>query len=108
MSAVFRYRRPNSGLGNIKRSFADPGRNIDWVLMGAQGALAVIGLFVIYSASWSKFPDPFLFVTRQEVFLMVAIVAMVAVSIVSEPIHVFLRGITLSFRDLWYSVFGAL
>ena len=37
-----------------------------------------------------------------------ALVAMVAVSIVSEPIHVFLRGITLSFRDLWYSVFGAL
>lgn len=49
-------------------------------------------------------------VRRRDLVLLVgsAIVAMVAVSIVSEPIHVFLRGITLSFRDLWYSVFGAL
>mgnify|MGYP003331603033 CR=1 FL=1 len=49
-------------------------------------------------------------VRRRDLVLLVgsALVAMVAVSIVSEPIHVFLRGITLSFRDLWYSVFGAL
>ncbi|MFM7270170.1 MAG: putative cytokinetic ring protein SteA [Actinomycetes bacterium] len=49
-------------------------------------------------------------VRRRDLLLLVAsaLVAMVAVSIVSEPIHVFLRGITLSFRDLWYSVFGAL
>ena len=49
-------------------------------------------------------------VRRRDLVLLFgsALVAMVAVSIVSEPIHVFLRGITLSFRDLWYSVFGAL
>lgn len=49
-------------------------------------------------------------VRRRDLVLLVgsALVAMIAVSIVSEPIHVFLRGVTLSFRDLWYSVFGAL
>ena len=47
---------------------------------------------------------------RRDLLMVVgaALVAMVTVSIVSEPIHVFLRGITLSVRDLWYSVFGAL
>jgi rod shape determining protein RodA len=72
-------RRPDSGLGNIHASASAPSRNIDWVLMGAQGLLAVIGLFVIYSASWSKYSDPFLFVTRQQVFLLVAAAAMIGV-----------------------------
>lgn len=72
-------RRPDSGLGNIHASASAPSRNIDWVLMGAQGLLAVIGLFVIYSASWSKYADPFLFVTRQQVFLLVAAAAMIGV-----------------------------
>jgi uncharacterized membrane-anchored protein len=49
-------------------------------------------------------------VRRRDLLMVIgaALVAMITVSIVSEPIHVFLRGITLSFRDLWYSVFGAL
>jgi rod shape determining protein RodA len=73
-------RKPDSGLGNIHASPSAPGRNIDWVLLLAQAALAVIGLFVIYSATQSKYPDnPFLFVTRQEIFLIVAMLAMVVV-----------------------------
>ena len=49
-------------------------------------------------------------VRRRDLLMVIgaALVAMISVSIVSEPIHVFLRGITLSVRDLWYSVFGAL
>jgi uncharacterized membrane-anchored protein len=35
-----------------------------------------------------------------------ALVAMVVVSVVSEPIHVFLDGIWLTLRDAWYSVRG--
>jgi rod shape determining protein RodA len=75
----FMQRKPDSGLGNIHASPSAPGRNIDWVLLLAQGGLSVIGLFVIYSASHSKFTDPFLFVTRQEVFLIGAVLVMVVV-----------------------------
>ena len=72
-------RKPDSGLGNIRSSPGSPSRNIDWVLLVAQAALAVIGLFVIYSASYTKFANPYLFVTRQEIFLIGAVVAMVVV-----------------------------
>lgn len=78
-------RKPDSGLGNIHSSPGAPSRNIDWVLMVATSALAMIGLAVIYSASHSKFPinstTPygFFFVTRQEVFLIGAAMVMVVV-----------------------------
>ena len=72
-------RKPDSGLGNIKASPGSPSRNIDWVLLLAQSALAVIGLFTIYSASYSKFSNPFLYVTRQEIFLIGAVITMVVV-----------------------------
>lgn len=79
MSLAFRQRRPDSGLGNIRSSPSDPRRNVDWVLMLVVAAQATIGCFVIYSASRTKQPDPFLYVTRQVVFLIAAIVAMVIV-----------------------------
>ncbi|MGD9999774.1 MAG: FtsW/RodA/SpoVE family cell cycle protein [Ilumatobacteraceae bacterium] len=79
MALAFRQRRPDSGLGNIKSSPSDPGRNIDWVLVLLQAALATIGCFVIYSASRTKQPDPFQFVTRQVVFLIGAVIGMVVV-----------------------------
>jgi uncharacterized membrane-anchored protein len=45
-------------------------------------------------------------VRRRDIALLVAsaVVAMIVVSIVSEPIHVFLRGIELTLRDLWFSI----
>ncbi len=93
MGAVFRTRRPNSGLGNIKRGFADPGRNIDWVLMAAVGALSVIGLFLIFSATRlrliSNGLDPYQFVQRQVAFLIFAIIVMAVVMWVD---YVQLRG----------------
>ena len=72
-------RKPDSGLGNIQASASSPSRNIDWVLLLAQSVLAVIGLFVIYSASYTKFSNPYLYVTRQEIFLIGAVIAMVVV-----------------------------
>jgi rod shape determining protein RodA len=72
-------RRPDSGLGNIRSSPSDPSRNVDWVLMFLQATLAAIGCFVIYSASRTKQDDPYVFVTRQVVFLIAAVVAMVVV-----------------------------
>jgi rod shape determining protein RodA len=95
----FLQRKPDSGLGNIRSSPSAPGRNIDWVLLTAQGVLSVIGLFVIYSASHTKFANPYLFVTRQEIFLIAAVVAMVVVMAVDyewwKERARFLYGVTL-------------
>ncbi len=79
MALSMLQRKPDSGLGNIKASPGSPSRNIDWVLLLAQSALSVIGLFTIYSASYSKTASPYLFVTRQEVFLIGAVITMVIV-----------------------------
>jgi rod shape determining protein RodA len=79
VAVLVRHRKPDSGLGNIRSSPSDPSRNIDWVLMAVQMTLAVVGCFVIYSASRTKQADPFLYVTRQVVFLIAALIAMVVV-----------------------------
>ena len=79
MAVLVRQRKPDSGLGNIRSSPSDPSRNIDWVLMTVQMTLAVIGCFIIYSASRTKQADPFLYATRQVVFLIAAVLAMAIV-----------------------------
>jgi rod shape determining protein RodA len=73
------HRKPDSGLGNIRSSPASPSRNVDWVLMLAQGALTVIGCFIVYSATRTRTDDPFRFVTRQVIFAIVATLVMVVV-----------------------------
>jgi len=74
---AFLSRRPDSGLGNIKASPADPSRNIDWVLMSVQIALTVIGCFVVFSTSRTRLlTDPYAFATRQVVFAIVGAVVM--------------------------------
>jgi rod shape determining protein RodA len=78
MSRVLQ-RKPDSGLGNIHSSPSAPSRNIDWVLLFAQAALSVAGLFIIYSATQAKYADKFLFVTRQEIFLIVSLIGMIVV-----------------------------
>ena len=72
-------RKPDSGLGNIRSSPADPSRNIDWVLMAGQFALTVAGCFIVFSATRTRTVDPYTFVTRQVVFAIVAVIAMVVV-----------------------------
>jgi rod shape determining protein RodA len=72
-------RKPDSGLGNIRSSPADPSRNIDWVLLMAQTALTVAGCFIVFSATRTRTTDPYTFVTRQVIFAIVAAVAMVLV-----------------------------
>jgi len=39
--------------------------------------------------------------------VLAAFIAMVAIAVVSEPIHVFLEGVWLWLRDLWFSITGA-
>ena len=73
-------RRPDSGLGNIKASPADPSRNIDWVLLTAQMLLTVIGCFIVFSTSRTRIDvDPYAFVTRQTIFAIIAFFVMGAV-----------------------------
>ncbi|MEN9506598.1 MAG: rod shape-determining protein RodA [Actinomycetota bacterium] len=79
MAVTLMQRRPDSGLGNLRSSPSDPGRNIDWVLMALVAALATIGCFVIYSASRTKLDDPYVYVTRQVVFLIAGVIGMVIV-----------------------------
>ncbi|MCU1504328.1 MAG: rodA [Ilumatobacteraceae bacterium] len=79
-------RKPDSGLGNIRSSPGSPGRNIDWVLLFAQSILSVAGLFVIYSASSTKFANPYLYVTRQEIFLITGFVTMAVVMFVDYDV----------------------
>jgi rod shape determining protein RodA len=94
-------RKPDSGLGNIRSSPGSPLRNIDWVLLIAQAALAVIGLFVIFSASQAKFANPYQFVTRQEIFLIAATIVMIGVMAVDYEVWKerarFLYGATILF-----------
>ncbi|MGB3734049.1 MAG: FtsW/RodA/SpoVE family cell cycle protein [Ilumatobacter sp.] len=81
MTASFLSRKPDSGLGNIKASPADPTRNIDWVLMTAQILLTVIGCFIVFSTTWARpaFSDEYQFVTRQVVFAIMAFLVMIVV-----------------------------
>ncbi len=72
-------RRPDSGLGNVRSSPGDPSRNVDWVLMFVQAALVVIGCLTVYSASRTKVPNAYLFATRQVVFVIISIGAMLFV-----------------------------
>ena len=94
-------RRPDSGLGNIKRGFADPTRSIDWILMSAVAALTVIGSFIIYSATRPRLlnrgVDPFQFVQRQIIFVIIAILAM---AVVMWMDYVQLRGSA----ELFYAI----
>jgi uncharacterized membrane-anchored protein len=48
-------------------------------------------------------------IRRRDVLLLVAaaVLAIVVVSIVSQPIHVFFDGVRLTLRDLWYSITDA-
>ncbi len=80
MATSFLTRKPDSGLGNIGASPADPSRNIDWVLMSVQMILTVAGCFVVFSASRTRVvDDPYAFATRQVVFAIVATAVMAVV-----------------------------
>lgn len=48
-------------------------------------------------------------VRRRDLLALVvaALIAMIVVSIVSEPIHVFLDGIRVTLKDLWFSITGS-
>lgn len=101
MALTFLERKPDSGLGNIRSSPADPSRNVDWLLLLTQGALTIIGCFIVFSASRTRIADdPYAFATRQVVFGIVASVVMVAVMSVDyesfKERAAFLYGLTIA------------
>ena len=104
MGLTFLRRKPDSGLGNIRSSPSDPRRNVDWLLMFLQACLATIGCFVVYSASRTKQADPFLYVTRQVVFMIAAVIAMVLVMAIDYEMlrerARFFYGVTIMFLVL--------
>lgn len=83
MALTIFQRRPDSGLGNIRRSYAEPFRNIDWILMTAVVLQTTIGVFIIYSATRVKLlnrgADPYFFAQRQIIWIILAIVALVLI-----------------------------
>ncbi len=109
MTTSFLSRRPDSGLGNIGASPAAPSRNVDWVLMTVQGALTVIGCFIVFSASRTRInDDPYAFATRQVVFAIMATVVMLIVMSVDydwwKDKARFLYGFTLVILTLLFLV----
>lgn len=77
---AFLTRKPDSGLGNIKASPADPSRNIDWILLTVQMTLTVLGCFIVFSTSRGRLlTDPYAFATRQVIFAIIGTVVMVGV-----------------------------
>lgn len=73
--------RSTSTVGNLRRSMADPARNIDWILMFATVGLSIIGAIAVYSCTRPRLLaqglDPYYFLQRQIIYLIVAAVAMV-------------------------------
>ena len=73
--------RSTSTMGNLRRSMADPARNVDWILMFATVGLSIIGAIAVYSCTRPRLLaqglDPYYFLQRQIIYLIVAAVAMV-------------------------------
>lgn len=86
MAAFERFRSTTLARSSSLRlsgNLSDPVRNIDWILMTAVIAQAVIGLFVVFSTTHLRLIDqnfdPFVYTQRQVVFLIVAAGTMAAV-----------------------------
>ncbi len=76
--------RPSkAGTGAFSGSFADPSRNIDWILLASVAALSVIGMFNTFAATRQRLLnqgfDPFVYVQRQVAFTIVAVAMMAMV-----------------------------
>ncbi|MGA0081164.1 MAG: FtsW/RodA/SpoVE family cell cycle protein [Ilumatobacteraceae bacterium] len=67
----------------LRGSYADPIRNIDWVLLTAVIAQAVIGLFTVFSATRQRLIDQrmdvFVYTQRQVLFVIIAAAVMAIV-----------------------------
>ena len=69
-------RKPSANPLGLRGSYADPIRNIDWILLTAVIAQVIIGLFTVFSATRQRLIDQnldvFVYVQRQVFFVIVA------------------------------------
>ncbi|MFM7489480.1 MAG: FtsW/RodA/SpoVE family cell cycle protein [Actinomycetota bacterium] len=80
MALPILQRKPDGGLGNIRSSPGQPSRNIDWLILAPIALLGIIGTVAIYSATfWKVDGDPYWYTLRQVLYLIVAVVVMIAV-----------------------------
>ncbi len=76
-------RKSSSGPLGLRGSYADPIRNIDWILLGAVIAQVIIGLFTVFSATRQRLIDQnldvYVYVQRQVFFIIIAAAVMTVV-----------------------------
>jgi rod shape determining protein RodA len=76
-------RKPSSNSLGLRGSYADPIRNIDWILLSAVIAQVIIGLFTVFSATRQRLlyqnMDVFVYVQRQVFFVIIAAAVMAVV-----------------------------
>jgi len=86
-------RKPSTNPLGLRGSYADPIRNIDWILLSAVIAQVIIGLFTVFSATRQRLIDQnldvFVYVQRQVLFVIIAASVM---AIVMSVGHDWLRA----------------
>ena len=86
-------RKPSSNSLGLRGSYADPIRNIDWILLSAVIAQVIIGLFTVFSATRQRLLDQnmdvFVYVQRQVFFV---IIAAAVITVVMSLGHDWLRA----------------
>jgi rod shape determining protein RodA len=86
-------RKPSANPLGLRGSYADPIRNIDWILMSAVIAQVIIGVFTVFSATRQRLLDQnmdvFVYVQRQVFFV---IIAAAVIAVVMSLGHDWLRA----------------
>lgn len=86
-------RKPSANPLGLRGSYADPIRNIDWILLSAVIAQVVIGVFTVFSATRQRLldqnMDAFVYVQRQVFFV---IIAAAVITVVMSLGHDWLRA----------------
>ena len=86
-------RKPSANPLGLRGSYADPIRNIDWILLSAVIAQVIIGVFTVFSATRQRLLDQnmdvFVYVQRQVFFV---IIAAAVITVVMSLGHDWLRA----------------
>jgi rod shape determining protein RodA len=86
-------RKPSTNPLGLRGSYADPSRNIDWILLSAVIAQVIIGVFTVFSATRQRLLDQnmdvFVYVQRQVFFV---IIAAAVITVVMSLGHDWLRA----------------
>jgi rod shape determining protein RodA len=86
-------RKPSANPLGLRGSYADPIRNIDWILLSAVIAQVIIGIFTVFSATRQRLldqnMDAFVYVQRQVFFV---IIAAAVITVVMSLGHDWLRA----------------